>query len=332
MRWCSAVLPISVRVLRRLPNPPLQCTANGTAVIDGFPVQTVTSDTILINLPPNATVRFNSRPPLHPKLRTHFEKRNLLQNCTLPITACVIPTTMVQTHFELLDCGSKKKNNISCYSEQNKENKFINYSNVKSQGCESLFSAISVSSMGNSSAESLDVQVVQLCGGPRGKVCVRAMRFVRMSRRRLMDGEDIGVSAWMGPSEMDSSACNPAKYMSGECGGATRVGVLVGALKAVDFNRSQNEVNLASLAGQDRERKVDEIIDPLLEAQTDAWTLSSVHKVAVLAFRCLAYDRDTRPSMIEVAMELEQTGLSRWASSEGNVIVSVKCIILLYII
>lgn len=35
-----------------------------------------------------------------------------------------------------------------------------------------------------------------------GNVCVRAMRIVRMFRPRLMDGEDIGASAWMGSSEM----------------------------------------------------------------------------------------------------------------------------------
>ncbi|THG08132.1 wall-associated receptor kinase-like 14 [Camellia sinensis] len=565
----------------------LQCTANGTAVIDGFPVQTVTSDTILINLPAQCNRPIQFLGGLFTQNYAPTSKNGiLLQNCTSPITACVIPTTMVQTHFELLDCGSRKKNNISCYSEQNKENEFINYSNVKSQGCESLFSAISVSSMGNSSAVSLDVQVVQLgwwldgdcmCSGNANCTNVSSPTDGgRGYRCQCLDGfVGDGYRDGLG-CRKDSSACNPAKYMSGECGSTTRVGVLVGgiaagaslmvsvglaccfirkrsklnhkkraerrlyessgicipiypykeieratnffsdkqqlgtgaygtvyagklnndewvaikrikqrdtdsieqvmneikllssvshpnlvrllgccvekseqilvyefmpngtlshhlhedrsnglswpvrltiametaqaiaflhssmnppiyhrdikssnilldhnfkskvadfglsrlgmtesshistapqgtpgyldpqyhqnyhlsdksdvysfgvvlveiitALKAVDFNRSQNEVNLASLA-VDRiaKGKLDEIIDPLLEAQTDAWTLSSVHKVAELAFRCLAYDRDTRPSMIEVAIELEQTGLSRWASSEGNVIVS----------
>ncbi|KAJ6337888.1 hypothetical protein OIU76_007546 [Salix suchowensis] len=62
--------------------------------------------------------------------------------------------------------------------------------------------------------------------------------------------------------------------------------------------------------------RLDEIIDPFLDLHSDAWTFSSVHKVAEVAFRCLAFHKDMRPSMVEVAAELEQIMLSRWASSE----------------
>lgn len=95
---------------------------------------------------------------------------------------------------------------------------------------------------------------------------------------------------------------------------------IITAMKVVDFSRPQNEVNLAALA-TDRIGKgsLDEIIDPFLEPNRDAWTLSSVHKVAELAFRCLAFHRDMRPSMMEVADELEQIRLSRsWAASEES--------------
>ncbi|XP_042485204.1 wall-associated receptor kinase-like 14 isoform X2 [Macadamia integrifolia] len=83
------------------------------------------------------------------------------------------------------------------------------------------------------------------------------------------------------------------------------------ALKVVDFSRAHSEVNLAALA-IDKIGKgcLDEIIDPLLEPDMDAWTLSSVHKVAELAFRCLAFHKDMRPSMVEVAAELESIRLS----------------------
>ncbi|KAF2324477.1 hypothetical protein GH714_014653 [Hevea brasiliensis] len=92
---------------------------------------------------------------------------------------------------------------------------------------------------------------------------------------------------------------------------------IITALKVVDFSRPQNEVNLAALA-TDRigNGRLNDIIDPFLDIHTDAWTLSSVHKVAELAFRCLAFHRDMRPSMMEVAAELEQIKLSRWAPSE----------------
>ncbi|XP_060191381.1 wall-associated receptor kinase-like 14 [Lycium barbarum] len=95
---------------------------------------------------------------------------------------------------------------------------------------------------------------------------------------------------------------------------------IITAKKVVDFSRAHSEINLAALA-IDRIGKglVDEIIDPFLEPHRDAWTLSSVHRVAELAFRCLAFHRDMRPSMTEVADELEQIRLSSWASLEDNV-------------
>ncbi|KAE8100579.1 hypothetical protein FH972_018465 [Carpinus fangiana] len=92
---------------------------------------------------------------------------------------------------------------------------------------------------------------------------------------------------------------------------------IITALKVVDFSRPQDEVNLAALAieriGKGR---LDEIIDPFLEPHSDAWTLSAVHKVAEMAFRCLAFHRDMRPSMMEVAAELERIRTSRWELSE----------------
>lgn len=97
---------------------------------------------------------------------------------------------------------------------------------------------------------------------------------------------------------------------------------IITGLKVVDFNRVQAEVNLAAMA-VDRiaKGKVDEIIDPFLKKQRDDWTIASIHKVAELAFRCLAFHRDMRPSMMEVADELEQIRLSCWAPKDGDVIV-----------
>ncbi|KAL9260310.1 Wall-associated receptor kinase-like 14-like protein [Drosera capensis] len=97
---------------------------------------------------------------------------------------------------------------------------------------------------------------------------------------------------------------------------------IITALKVVDFSRPQSEVNLAALA-IDRigKGRVDEILDPFLEPNRDAWTLSSINKVAELAFRCLAYHRDMRPSMTEVAEELDQIRVSGWAPLEENICV-----------
>ncbi|CAA2970920.1 wall-associated receptor kinase-like 14 [Olea europaea subsp. europaea] len=95
---------------------------------------------------------------------------------------------------------------------------------------------------------------------------------------------------------------------------------IITAMKVVDFSRTHSEINLAALA-IDRigKGRVDEIIDPFLEPNRDAWTLCSVHKVAELAFRCLSFHRDMRPSMIEVADELDQIKLSGWAPLDENI-------------
>ncbi|KAJ6736692.1 WALL-ASSOCIATED RECEPTOR KINASE-LIKE 21 [Salix viminalis] len=89
---------------------------------------------------------------------------------------------------------------------------------------------------------------------------------------------------------------------------------IITAQKVVDFSRPHSEVNLAALAIDRIGRGcVDEIVDPYLETCRDAWTLSSIHSVAELAFRCLAFHGDMRPTMMEVAEELEQIRVSAWA-------------------
>ncbi|KAE8735134.1 Wall-associated receptor kinase-like 14 [Hibiscus syriacus] len=92
---------------------------------------------------------------------------------------------------------------------------------------------------------------------------------------------------------------------------------MITALKVVDFSRLPNEANLAAVA-TDRISKgrLDEMIDPFLVPKSDSWTLCSIHKVAELAFRCLSFHRDMRPTMMEVATELEQIMLSRWGPGE----------------
>ncbi|XP_030545458.1 wall-associated receptor kinase-like 14 [Rhodamnia argentea] len=94
---------------------------------------------------------------------------------------------------------------------------------------------------------------------------------------------------------------------------------IITSLKVVDFSRPQNEVNLANLATDRIGRaRLDEIIDPILNVHKDEWTYLSVQKVAEVAFRCLASHRDMRPTMKEVADELDRIRLSRWAASEAK--------------
>jgi len=94
---------------------------------------------------------------------------------------------------------------------------------------------------------------------------------------------------------------------------------IITAMKAVDLTRPPSEVNLAQLAVDRIGRgRVDDIVDPYLDPHRDAWTLSSIHKVAELAFRCLAFHSEMRPSMAEVADELDQIQRSGWAPSADD--------------
>ncbi|KAF3333808.1 wall-associated receptor kinase-like 14 [Carex littledalei] len=55
--------------------------------------------------------------------------------------------------------------------------------------------------------------------------------------------------------------------------------------------------------------QVEEIVDPFLvksSSEGDDWVMDSIRKVAELAFRCLAFSKDVRPGMSEVADELER--------------------------
>ncbi|CAN6329694.1 unnamed protein product [Urochloa humidicola] len=80
---------------------------------------------------------------------------------------------------------------------------------------------------------------------------------------------------------------------------------LITAMKVVDFDRPAAEVNLASLA-LDRigKGRVAEIVDPAILAGGEEWMMESVRHVSELAFRCLAFHKDVRPAMSEVAAEL----------------------------
>ncbi|KAL6982816.1 non-specific serine,threonine protein kinase [Sarracenia purpurea var. burkii] len=219
----------------------LNCTSNGTVVIGEFPVQTVTSDGILVSVPskcgrPIQTLdrlfSHNYAPTSHNGI--------LLENCSSPISGCLIPYTTVKTRFELLNCGTSNK--ISCYSEQNKENEFIDYQNLTRSGCRSLFSAISVDSIGNSSAVILDVQVVKLGWWLDGDcLCSANANCTEVSspitgrqgyRCRCLEGfVGDGFRAGLG-CRRASSACDATKYMSGQCNGTTRIVTLVAGVAA----------------------------------------------------------------------------------------------------
>ncbi|XWS21109.1 hypothetical protein CRYUN_Cryun30bG0027200 [Craigia yunnanensis] len=557
---------------------PLNCSSNSQQHIAGFPILTIIADSIKISIEATCNRPLHALHRLYgPNYAPTSRNAILLQNCSLP-APCMIPSTMVYTHFEALVC-SPNSSNISCYSE-NKINGFVDYNKVTRTNCKSFLSSISAESFNESGV--LEVQVVELGWWLEGRCsdfcsentnCDEIVSplngqpgfHCRCKHGFIGDGYRAGDGC-----RKASSDCNPARYISGKCGGTTRVAILVGgiaagaslmicavlicclvkrqsnskarhsakrllyeasdisipiytyreiekatnsfsekqrlgtgafgtvyagklnnnswvaikrikhrdtdcieqvmneiklissvshpnlvrllgcsiengeqilvyefmpngtlcqhlqrdrgdglawpvrltiaaetaqaiahlhssvdppiyhrdikssnilldfnfrskvadfglsrlgrteishistapqgtpgyldpqyhqnfhlsdksdvysfgvvlieiitALKVVDFSRPPNEVNLAAVA-TDRISKgsLDEIIDPFLEPNSDSWTLSSIHKVAELAFRCLSFHRDMRPTMMEVAVELEQIRLSRWVSAD----------------
>ncbi|XP_076902773.1 LEAF RUST 10 DISEASE-RESISTANCE LOCUS RECEPTOR-LIKE PROTEIN KINASE-like 1.1 [Bidens hawaiensis] len=76
---------------------------------------------------------------------------------------------------------------------------------------------------------------------------------------------------------------------------------LISSMVAVDLNRSQDDISLANFAlNRIRRCAIDELIDPVLGSDTNPEILNMITLVAVLAFRCLQYDSDVRPTMNEV--------------------------------
>ncbi|CAE6263485.1 unnamed protein product [Arabidopsis arenosa] len=88
------------------------------------------------------------------------------------------------------------------------------------------------------------------------------------------------------------------------------------SFKVIDFTRPYTEVNLASLAVDriGRGRVVD-IIDPCLKTDIDPKMFASIQNLAELAFRCLSFHRNMRPTMIEITEDLQRIKLMYFALS-----------------
>lgn len=76
---------------------------------------------------------------------------------------------------------------------------------------------------------------------------------------------------------------------------------LVSSLPAVDINRHEDEINLASLAvNRIQNRVIHELIDPSLGFESDPSIERMTLSVAEVAFRCLQLGKDMRPTMKEI--------------------------------
>ncbi|XP_060214777.1 LEAF RUST 10 DISEASE-RESISTANCE LOCUS RECEPTOR-LIKE PROTEIN KINASE-like 1.1 isoform X1 [Lycium barbarum] len=82
---------------------------------------------------------------------------------------------------------------------------------------------------------------------------------------------------------------------------------LISSMPAVDFSRHNEEINLSNYAINRILRcAFNELIDRTLGFQSDAEVRRMTTSVAELSFRCLQFDKDMRPTMVEVLETLEE--------------------------
>ncbi|KAK1423092.1 hypothetical protein QVD17_18386 [Tagetes erecta] len=87
---------------------------------------------------------------------------------------------------------------------------------------------------------------------------------------------------------------------------------LISSLVVVDLNRSQDEISLANFALKRIQRcEIDQLIDPNLGSDTNPKIKNMITSVAELAFQCLQYESEMRPTMhevLDVLMDIQEVG------------------------
>uniref|UniRef100_A0A2N9HTX8 non-specific serine/threonine protein kinase n=1 Tax=Fagus sylvatica TaxID=28930 RepID=A0A2N9HTX8_FAGSY len=76
---------------------------------------------------------------------------------------------------------------------------------------------------------------------------------------------------------------------------------LISSMPAVDITRHRHEINLSNMAiNKIQNHTLHEIVDPSLGFESDYTVKSMITDMAELAFQCLQYVKEMRPSMVEV--------------------------------
>ncbi|KAJ0433631.1 putative protein kinase RLK-Pelle-WAK-LRK10L-1 family [Helianthus annuus] len=95
---------------------------------------------------------------------------------------------------------------------------------------------------------------------------------------------------------------------------------LISSMVAVDLNRSQDDICLANLAlNMIKTSAIDQLIDPVLESNSNPEIKNMITSVAELAFRCLQFDSVMRPTMNEVLHALMEIQDGKGIEDGGNI-------------
>ncbi|KAJ6364677.1 hypothetical protein OIU76_029610 [Salix suchowensis] len=95
---------------------------------------------------------------------------------------------------------------------------------------------------------------------------------------------------------------------------------LISGLEAVDITRSVRDINLSTMAvNKILNQALNELVDPFLGFDKDIVVREMVTSVAELAFRCLQYEREMRPTMEEVVEELRGIERENYGAGKGEI-------------
>lgn len=94
---------------------------------------------------------------------------------------------------------------------------------------------------------------------------------------------------------------------------------LISSMPAVDITRHRQEINLSNMAiNKIQNHTLHELVDQSLGFQSDYTIQRMITAVAELAFQCLQYVKDMRPSMEEVLKELQEIQNKDYAKEQAE--------------
>ncbi|RYR41440.1 hypothetical protein Ahy_A08g037831 isoform B [Arachis hypogaea] len=142
----------------------LNCTTDGGIFIGKFPVQEVTTDSIIVGIKAQCNRPFYT---FHELFSHKYAPTSgnviFVQNCSKTASSCTVPEAMVREYFDYSeDC--REGSSLSCYFENNSTNKFLNKSILDGYGCGNFMSSICSENLRNNSGAtvSLEVATIQL--------------------------------------------------------------------------------------------------------------------------------------------------------------------------
>nr|XP_023885373.1 LEAF RUST 10 DISEASE-RESISTANCE LOCUS RECEPTOR-LIKE PROTEIN KINASE-like 1.2 [Quercus suber]POE69660.1 leaf rust 10 disease-resistance locus receptor-like protein kinase-like 1.2 [Quercus suber] len=105
---------------------------------------------------------------------------------------------------------------------------------------------------------------------------------------------------------------------------------LISSMPAVDISRHRHEINLSNMAmNKIQNHTLHELVDPSLGFESDCTVKNMITDVAELAFQCLQYVKEMRPSMVQVLEALKDIQHRDYVKDKGEINISADDVVLL---